>query len=301
VQADTLRYNASAYSSIPLDADLIGVNPVRLPSDGRVPIFRKGSYAVIGEDHLSSATVTTGQTVNTGHVRLSRVTVTGSDGVAITAGWTADLEAGTVTFSNVTGYHQPVTINARVEDMMLVSDAQISGLLTFTRAVTHAYSTAAFISSALVPGNLKSRVSLVFDQASWDGTTFSDTSGGAATGTYDDTNFPITVTNAGAATERFALQFQSTTGFRVIGEHLGVIASGTINTDCAPLNPVTGEPYFTIQAEGWGSGWAVGNILRINTVGALYPVWLIRTVQQGPETVLDDNTTILIRGDVDRV
>jgi hypothetical protein len=57
----------------------------------------------------------------------------------------------------------------------------------------------------------------------------------------------------------------------VIGEHVGVIATGDINSVCSPLNPATGKPYFTIDPLGWGSGWAVGNILRINTVGAIYP------------------------------
>ena len=66
------------------------------------------------------------------------------------------------------------------------------------------------------------------------------------------------------------------------------------------INPATGEPYFTLRATGWGGGWAAGNVLRFNTVGALFPVWVVRTIQQGPETVPNDSFTLLIRGDVDR-
>ena len=40
-------------------------------------------------------------------------------------------------------------------------------------------------------------------------------------------------------------------------------------------------------------------MLRFNTIGAQFPVWVVRTVQQGPESVPDDNFTLLIRGDVD--
>jgi hypothetical protein len=29
-------------------------------------------------------------------------------------------------------------------------------------------------------------------------------------------------------------------------------------------------------------------------------VWVVRTVQQGPETVVEDSFTVFIRGDVDR-
>ena len=39
--------------------------------------------------------------------------------------------------------------------------------------------------------------------------------------------------------------------------------------------------------------------MRFNTIGAQFPVWVVRTVQQGPESVPDDNFTLLIRGDVD--
>jgi len=59
-------------------------------------------------------------------------------------------------------------------------------------------------------------------------------------------------------------------------------------------------PYFTVPALGWGTGWAAGNALRFNTIGALFPVWIARTIQQGPATAPDDSFTVLIRGDVDR-
>jgi hypothetical protein len=78
-----------------------------------------------------------------------------------------------------------------------------------------------------------------------------------------------------------------------------VIASGNINTNCAPINPATGVPYFTIPALGWGAGWSTGNVLRFNTVGSIFPIWCVRTIQQGPETVTNDNFTILVRGDID--
>ena len=64
-------------------------------------------------------------------------------------------------------------------------------------------------------------------------------------------------------------------------------------------SPATGVPYFHLPALGWGNGWATGNVLRFNTIGAQFPVWVVRTVQQGPESVPDDNFTLLIRGDVD--
>ena len=134
---------------------------------------------------------------------------------------------------------------------------------------------------------------------SWTGEWADSVVGDVALGTYNDTLAPIVVTNAGALTERWALIFTSTTQFRIVGEKVGQIGTGDINTETAPINPITGVPYFVLPALGWGAGWAAGNVLRVNTIGAELPVWVVRTVQQGPETVTDDAFTLLVRGDVD--
>ncbi len=302
VLASTLRYNAVSYTYVPLDVSIIGVDPVRLPSDGRVPIIRAGSVVVIGNTQSVTATVSNAQVIDCARVRLSRVRVLGANGAVINAGYTTDLEAGTVTFTDVSGYSQPVTIEHRIEDMALVADAQINGELRLTRALTHDYpTTGTYVSSALLLGDTSTRTSNLFDQSTWDGITWSDTlSGSAATATYNATANPIVLTNQGTVTERWSLRFTNTTTFDIIGEHVGNIGTGTTGATCAPINPATNVPYFSVPATGWGSGWAVGNVLRFNTIGALFPVWLVRTIQQGPESVVNDTFTVLVRGDVDR-
>lgn len=301
-KADSLRYNASAFTYLPLDADILGIDPVRLPSDGRVPIFRAGTIAVVGHAKTVTATVSNGQTIDLARVRLSRVRVIGNNGVVINTGYTVDLEAGTITFTNVAGYSQPVTVEDRVEDMMLVREAQINGLLTFTRPLTHNYPTGSYVSSALIAGDLKARVSVLFDQQTFGSpNVWSDeVIGSNASATYNDALNPIEVSNVGAVTERWALVFTNSSTFNIVGEHVGQIATGmSINVDQSPINPATGQPYFTIRSTGWGTGWAAGNALRFNTVGASFPVWVVRTIQQGPETVDQDSFTLLVRGDID--
>ena len=78
VAASSLRYSAVAYSYLPLDAALLGIDPVRLPSDGRVPIFRPGGFAVVGHTGRITASVSNGQTIDCARVRLSRVRVVGT-------------------------------------------------------------------------------------------------------------------------------------------------------------------------------------------------------------------------------
>lgn len=297
----TLRYNAVSYSYLPLNANIIGIDPVRLPSDGRVPIFRAGGFAVIGNTQkVNPQVMSNGQTLNTGRIRLSRIRLIDANGLTITGGYTPDLDAGTIHVDDTALWAQPVAIEHRIEDMAVIRDAQISGELTFTRAVTHDYpSTGTYVSSALVAGDLRARVSLVFDQATWDQKFVDTLTGNSATASYNNVVYPIRVTNSGAVTEKWVVRFTSTTAFEVIGQNVGIIATGNTSTDCSPNNPVTGAPYFTLYALGFGSGWAAGNVLRINTVGAQFPVWVVRTVMQGPETIDNDSFAILVRGDID--
>jgi hypothetical protein len=56
-----------------------------------------------------------------------------------------------------------------------------------------------------------------------------------------------------------------------------------------------------VKKEGWGTGWVSGNVLRFNTIAAMYPLWCIRTVKQSEPTTLSDNFQIMYRGDIDRV
>lgn len=301
VFANTIKFNAVAYTYLPLDANILGLDPVRLPQDGRVPIFRKGGFVVIGHTGtVGPITVSNGQEIDCGRVRLSRVRVIGADDVVINTGYITNLEAGTVTFDDVSTYVQPVRVEHRIEDMVQVSDVQINGQLGFTRQVTHDYPVGSYVSSALIAGDLHARTSIVFDQQTWKNLWEDNVQGDAALGTYDTARYPIKVTNAGALTERWAVHFQSATTFNLIGQHVGVIAIGDTSTPLAPKNPATNTPYFTIDPGGWGLGWATGNVLRFNTVGAFFPIWAIRTIQQGPETEDDDSFTMLLRGDVDK-
>ena len=159
-------------------------------------------------------------------------------------------------------------------------------------------------STALRQGDRFARVSRVYDQQSWDGVTWYDgldPSNGAATATYDTTNYPIEVNNRGAITERWALRFRSGGQvFDMIGQHLGQIATGSVNEDFSPMNLAAGAPYMTIRAGGWGSGWAAGNVLFTDTIGAEAPIDCVRCVQPGSPAGIDDRAWIVQRGDVGR-
>ncbi|MBO3701050.1 MAG: hypothetical protein J5W83_00715 [Candidatus Accumulibacter sp.] len=301
VMPDTALFNAVAVSTLPLSADVLGLDPVRLPVDGRVPMLRKGDVLVVHHTATTSpATVSNAQTINLGRVRVARVRVIGSNDETIATGYSQNLDAGTVTFNDVAGYSQPVRIEHRIEDMALCSDAQINGELIITRPLTHDFPLGSMVSSALIMGDMKARVSHFFDQLTWSGAWADSPVGSDAPSTYNTTVYPPVVTNRGAIQERWRIVFTNTTTVNVIGETVGQVVTGhAIANPLAPINPATGVPYFSIAPAGWGSGWAAGNVVRLNTVAANFPVWVARTVLQGPAAVQNDQFTIGIRGDVD--
>lgn len=230
---------------------------------------------------------------------MSVLRLVGADGVGITTGYTANLDAGTLTVTDTTGWSQPVRLQNRVEDMRVVSEAQITGDLRLTAPLTHDFPAGSYVSSALMIGLVQSRVAKVYDQETWTGVWSDDQIGNAASGTLDVINHPIVVTNDGAVSERFRITFTSSTAFVCNAEHLGQIGVGSTATTFAPLNPASGKPYFSVPATAWGAGWSTGNTVRINIVGALPPIWVARVVKPGAGSASADAFTVSVRGDVD--
>ncbi|MGL6004804.1 MAG: curculin (mannose-binding) lectin protein, partial [Aeromonas sobria] len=307
VVADTIRFNAVVYSYLPLDADLIKLDPVRLPSDGRVPFIRKGYIVVVHSTKRSAFPmgVQAGQQLNTGRERLAYCRVEDKNGKELAPQlYSVNMNSGMVTLAsplNLTGNVEPLTVVHRIEDMSLATDVEISGRITMARPLSHSYEAAdTLVSSALIIGDLWARYGKLFDQRTWTNNWSDFLIGDPCTAEYNDTDFPIVVTNRATLQERWAIIFQTSTTFILVGEHVGQIAIGDVNTDFAPINPNNGQPYFRLDRRGWGAGWAAGNVLRFNTYAANYPIWFIRTILQSVAAVDTDRFEAQLRGNVNR-
>lgn len=304
VDPSTLRYSSVSYIYLPVDVSLMGIDPAALPADGRVTFARPSDLCVIGVTHSAPAFAPmVGQVYAVGHERLSFVQVVDAGtGAEIQTGYTANLDAGTVTFTGLTGYPAQVRVIGRTEVYRQIAEVRIDGSIKLTQPIGYAFDTDAILSTALRQGDRFARVSRVYDQFSWSGTTWLDgldVGIGVASATYNANGHPIEVDNLGAITERWALKIGAGgTTFTCTGQHLGQIASGNINEDFAPANMAAGAPYFTVRALGWGSGWVAGNTVFIDTVGAEFPIAVVRCTQPGSPIGASDSAWLVQRGDV---
>lgn len=279
--ADSIKYNAVGFTFMPLDSEIIGLDPVRLPTDGRVPFIRKGDLVAITEIKQKSLDDAVG-VVDLGFERLSDVSIFDNNGVEV-IGFNVDLDKGLVSFSDdfiKSSYQFPLIVKYRIMDMSMVNSVDISGRVGLAKQVSHDFSTNAVVSTMMLAGDLQARATNVFSQKTWTQVFSSSLLNERAESQLQIANNPIIVTNESAISERWALVFTGATTVKIIGETLGEIAQASITSDIAPINPQTKKPYFRISSQAFGSGWGAGNVIRFDTVASSYPLWVGNAIQQ---------------------
>lgn len=294
-----------------VDPDLVGLDSTQLPFNKKVKIFHASSVVVIHSTTEESITnpATQGQTYPLTGTDYQLIELVDQFGIKVNPDlYTADNPLGSVTMAaaiDLSAYTQPLVAQKRYERIKLVKEVDHNtGVVTLAKPIGHTFTAAnTYVSSALIFGDIRSRMEYLFDQQTWLNEWSDSVAGSSAGGTFNDLNHPIILTNAGTVSERWAFVFDSDTTFSIIGEKLGHIGTGQTDgapgTFVAPLNPNTGLPYFKIPQEGWGAGWSVGNTLRGKTVAINQPIRFIRVTQQGdilPE--LTDNFVVMIRGGI---
>lgn len=307
VIADSLTYACVVYSYIPLSAALLGINTVRLPSDGRVAVVKQGDIVVIH---------------NTAASQIDDLSITGqiftftlpraADNVEIYDSSDPPLRVPKTLYAHEQGsdvitidtsndfsaYTLPLVAMHRIEDRVMVAGTQINGQITLTRGVTNSYPVeGTLVSSALLFGDLQARAFGLFDQKTWTNKFDDNLIGDPAQATYNEIDYPVQVKNSGAVTDRWALVFDSPEHFRIFAEQRGIIGEGYISNDVQPINQITNKPYFFMDCRGFGTGWAAGNVIRFNTEGATAAIWAVRTTLQGPESLPYDDYAIHPIGD----
>jgi len=285
------------------------LDTVRLPASKSFPLVRIGDQVIVhhpmSETLPNPAVAETTYTLDRANV--DQIWLESADGTHIpTAKYTINLVAGSVTMAtglDLSGYQQPLTAWTSIHTEALATNVNTeTRTVRLSRALRHAYpGQTAYLSSQVPSGDLSASVTVPFSQQAWTSVWQDTRIGDAITPQFNESVYPIVVTNDGAITERWRIQFTGTTTVNVIGENVGQIATSlSITADLAPINPHTAQPYFTIPNEGWGAGWVNGNLLRFNTHGADYPLWAVRVVQPSDhEEGVSDRFRLTLLGDVD--
>ena len=309
VYADTILYNAVSYTYLPLDTSAIGIDAVRLPADGRVPIFRRGDMIVIGHrlsDDLGSAH-SAGQTVRLSRDHIDSLCLRDAKNQAIEAKWyDYDLDAGTLTWAtplDLSAYTMPIAAHHAREEENRVIVADIDGTLQLQFPTGRDYPKEdTYISSALIGGDLEVRHSPPWSQKLFDNVWSDDPRGDAITAKLNLKDYPLKLTDDGATTDRWAIVWRDGTQFDLYSEALGFVGRFDALQDLAPINAATGKPYFVLPKGAFGinngaSPWAAGNAIRLNTWGTHLGVWILRAVQPSAQKQTEtDGFVICLRG-----
>ncbi len=171
---ETITYNADAYTYLPIDSNVVKIDTVRLPQDGRVPIFRRGDSILIRNaqtDNLGSA-FTGGQTINLSRNDVDRISLLDADNKPVLGElWDYDLDAGSITFKtsiDLSSYKMPLKAIHAQEQRNRIVDLDIDGSLSLLFAANRNYPIEnTYVSSLLIGDDLAVRVSVPFTQRSW--------------------------------------------------------------------------------------------------------------------------------------
>lgn len=311
VLAHTITYNTVAYSNLPVDSSIVKIDTVRLPQDGRVPIFRRGDTILIGNrqtENIGSA-FQSGQTVQLSRQNLDRICVMDSDDKPVLANlWDYDLDAGTITWTtplDLSQYKMPLKVMHAQEERNRILKADIDGTLSLIFPTKHDYPLEnTYVSSVLVGGDLQVRHSIPFTQRNWSNKWQDVPDGDQLLNRLNLRDYPMVLTDDGAITERWLIKWTSSSQFELYGETLGFVLKTDTLQDLAPMNPSTQKPYFTIPRQAFGNDapWASQDVIRFDTWGTLLPVWVLCAVQ--PSTNKqdgEDGFTMCIFGDTTEV
>lgn len=312
MQPETLRYNVTTQSHIPLSKKLIGIDTTRLRPDGKTPIYRAGDTVVIHHraKHELGSAFTGGQTLSVGRDDVDFIAVKDAAGKHIVADkYDYDLDAGTITWGqslDLSQYQMPLTAYTSREQLNRITAVDISGNLTLQNPLGREYPAGSLVSSALVHGTLEASWTNPFEQRSWTNTWQSTRIGEEILAKLNTNDYPIELSNGGAISERWLIQFIDGTQFNLIGERLGLVMRADTLTDLSPLNPATNKPYFVIKKQAFGiSGqtiWAAGNCIRFDTTGTSIPVWIVKTVQPSTEKQSGtDGFDVCLRGNTSKL
>ncbi len=173
-------------------------------------------------------------------------------------------------------YHENVTVS-KTGDVVTIT-------LEAGDQLSNSYlSSNTFVSSCLLLGDIEPDVE--------------DWAESSASGTYDETTYPVIVSNIGGIYEDWTITFTSASNFNCSGAGVGAVAVGNINNNYSPTNPDFTQPYFTLNKNGFGGTWDTGNTIQFRTIPAAKGIWFKQVVPAGSVSYSGNNFNFRIVGE----
>lgn len=302
----SITHSGTIVATVPQDAESTGINGTQLPPTGLVPAFHVGADLLIHDEvtQLLPSPLTAGQVIQLDKDFLGSVELEDANGLQVAESvYAANLRSGVLTIAaplDLSGYVEPLTARMVYDDTLPVAGFPGAGNIALAQPLDRVggYSAGAKVSSILPLGVIQPRVTVFFDQKSWDMVSWSDAvSGDPAAASYNDAVYPLVLTHDGAITERWGIRVLTPDDLvEVIGERVGNLGQFSMTADIAPINPETGVPYFVLLSGGWGAGWVPGNTLRKNTAYGEH-VWPIRCANIGAQDLEQDQAILWPRSE----
>jgi len=271
-------------------------------------IFGKGKQGVIHHSDSKTVEVTAGLPVSTDE-NATAIAIYDANGIRVSDEIIDNITDGDVTFksdpdfSSVWG--EKGYLNNLTFKWLLIEEFIITGinpdnnsLLISPPLLTSFAKDTDYVSSTMMLGDMQATGSPAYYIETW-ADNFDAPQSGLIPGRYNQQQYPIELSNTGSIKQRWALVFTGPYNYRCQGDTVGQLSeTGNTSTEYSPINPLTLTPYFTIPAAGFSGGWVANNALRFDVISADFPVWMLRTVQQGRQTIDQDRVSLLILGDV---
>ncbi|GEM_PF-2921839 len=118
---------------------------------------------------------------------------------------------------------------------------------------------------------------------------------GSASGSFNDSGYPIETFDAGTVSDDWTVEFTSAPDFDVTGSISGLIGSGNINEDFKAANK--GSYYFKIVKEAWGGTWASGDTMTFSTVHSAKGIWIKEEVKAQTAACFGNRVSFTLDGE----
>lgn len=120
----------------------------------------------------------------------------------------------------------------------------------------------------------------------------------SASGTYDDTTYPVSLSSIGTDEETITITKGTGNVFTVLSDVRGALAAGDTTVDYAPTNPDNLEPLFTLLAAGWGGTWAEGDTITLKIHPCAVAHWINYDVSTGATQTGSDTLPLKVVAEV---